>query len=187
MHKTSILLLLFFAYSNENGVPQSNCKKRDVIDSVLTRISRTLGGCLLYSTKDLLAFGIKSCMNQYVGNHHFFTCGPIDLCSDHIIDYGCEAIWAGYCEGIHKIPHRLVAYAVADRCYMHLHALFERHDIGLHSLFAHKPLCHIMIILEPLLARRLIVYILGQGIDALLCDEEDQDIMSDIDLVLDYE
>jgi hypothetical protein len=126
MHKTSILLLLFFAYSNENGDPQSNCKKRDVIDSVLTRISKTLGGYLLYSTKDLLAFGIKSCMNQYVGNHHFFTCGPIDLHSGHIVDYGCQAIWTGYCEGIHKIPHRLVTYAVADRCYMHLHALFER-------------------------------------------------------------
>ena len=103
----------------------SSCKKRNVIDSVLTRVYKTLGGCLVYSTKDLLAFGIKNCMKQYIGNHHYITCGAIDVCSTSIIDYGCEAALAGYCEGIHKIPHRLVTYALADICYKQLHKFCE--------------------------------------------------------------
>ena len=157
-----ILPLLFFVHSNENAHPEANRKKRDAIDSVVTRISKTLGGCLLYSSKDLLAFGIKSCMNQYIGNHYSITCGPIDVHSSSLIDYGFEAALAGYSEGVHKIPHRLLSYAFADLCYAQLSIFCEHHNIEFYSLIECKPLRYILIILEPLLARRLIIYALDQ-------------------------
>lgn len=46
--------------------------------------------------------------------------GAYRVTSNHCIDYGCEAAWAGFYEGVDAIPGALVKYACVDACYHQL-------------------------------------------------------------------
>jgi hypothetical protein len=42
------------------------------------------------------------------------------LIKNYCIDYGCEAVWAGYYEGLDAIPGACIKYACVDACYHQL-------------------------------------------------------------------
>lgn len=70
-----------------------------------------------FSYDDIARFGIRFIINRSVSQKTFFTLGSFYCGTNHIIDYGCEALWASWFNGIKKIPHALLKYALLETCY----------------------------------------------------------------------
>lgn len=102
----------------------------------------------------------------------FATINSYQLTSDHVIDYGCEAAWAGYYEGVETIPGALMRYAFIDACYCQLKigACYYNLDFP-QSFKKHAMLCNLSRVLMPLLVKRCIGLCLDHLFKSLQADQ----------------
>ena len=59
----------------------------------------------------------KLVLYSFYKKRDLVKCGAYKINSDHAIDYGCEAVWAGYQNEMSSIPEALIKYGCVDLCY----------------------------------------------------------------------
>jgi hypothetical protein len=63
---------------------------------------------------------VKFIISKQIPCKSWFSSGALAITSRGLVDYGCEAAWAGVFKGIKRIPHELMKYACAEYIYYKL-------------------------------------------------------------------
>jgi hypothetical protein len=71
----------------------------------------------LFSRKDIAKECAKLILPILIQTHKYSF---YHVSGDQCVDYGCEAVWAGYYDGIDTIPGALLKYGCIDACYYQL-------------------------------------------------------------------
>ncbi len=98
---------------------------------------------------------------------------------DFYIDYGCEAAWTGYYDGIDAIPGALIKYTCVDSCYHQLckGAQLVRFDYP-SSIKQHAIVYGIARVVTPILIKRCISQIIDTILGGLYDCDQENDLMN---------
>lgn len=89
--------------------------------SIINPIQQFISNCVLKTcliSREEIAKACTKCALYYCLEKKIFVqYDAFQLNSNHLIDYGCEAAWAGFFRGIDTVPGALIKYACVDVCY----------------------------------------------------------------------
>jgi hypothetical protein len=98
----------------------------------------------------------------------------------YCIDYGCEAAWAGYYDGIDAIPGALIKYACVDACYHQLCACTSWCNVDYPlSLKKHSALYNLIRAVMPLVIKRCLSILIDGFLHDINSDDEQINQMQD--------
>jgi hypothetical protein len=163
--KTGYARIIILSLSLSN---QAACVQKNIVTSIKTTIYEQILKLLLIQPKDI----IKECVKITLPMIVFLKNWPIN---SYCIDYGFEALWAGYHEDIGAIPGTLIKYACTDFCYQQLYTCGQLYKFDYPSkLKEHAFLYSIARVSTPLFIKHWIRQIIDTILNQFLKNDEQE-------------
>lgn len=145
--------------------------QRNIVSSIQTSMYEQIFKLFLIQPKDIA----KECVKITFPMIIFLKNWPIN---SYCIDYGFEALWAGYHDGIDTIPSALIKYGCTDFCYHQLCKMGQSYNIDYPAKIKENALIYsIARMLAPLFLKHWIAQIIDTILNQFNNYEQENDQM----------